>query len=287
MGRAAMTRRLAIGISTCPNDTFAFHALLEGLVRPRGIELEFELADIESLNERLLDGRLDVAKASAHALLAAPERVIALPVGWALGRGVGPIVLGARSRSRPSGRVPLVLAPGRFTTATLLWRLFHPEPGELEQRPFSAILPALARGEADLGACIHEARFTWHDWEVDFVEDLGTRWEEHTGEELPLGGLAASRAVPADVLCEVARAARASLEWGLAHREETLPTLRRHAQEASDAALLAHVELYVSARTLDLGSVGRRALAALAEVARARGLLHSGRSSASLEVLEA
>ena len=279
-----MTPRLAIGISTCPNDTFAFHALLEGLVRPRGVELEFELADIERLNEGLLGGRLQIAKASAHALLAAPERVIALPVGWALGRGVGPIVLAARGRPRRPGQAPLVLAPGRWTTATLLWRLFHPEPVELEQRPFSAILPALAGGEADLGACIHEARFTWQDWEVDFVEDLGTRWERHTGEELPLGGLAASRAVPVDVLREVARAVRASLEWALAHREETLPTLRRHAQEASDAALRAHVGLYVSARTLDLGSEGRRALAALAEVARARGFFPAG---ASLEVLEA
>ena len=42
-----MTRRLKVGISTCPNDTFAFHALLTGAVTIEGFELEFELADAE------------------------------------------------------------------------------------------------------------------------------------------------------------------------------------------------------------------------------------------------
>ncbi len=280
-----MTERISIGISTCPNDTFAFHALLEGHVRPAGIELDFELTDIERLNEGLLSGRLAVAKASAHALLAASDRALALPVGWALGFGVGPIVLGARGRESRArgGELPRVLAPGRWTTATLLWKLFHPEAVELEQRVFSEILPALSGGRADLGACIHEARFTWQDWNVDFVEDLGARFEERTSRPLPLGGIAASRSVPGEVLAELTRAIRASLEWGLAHRSDCLPTLRRYAQETSDSVLLAHVDLYVSENTLELGTGGRAALSALGELARSRGLLPRG---ANLEVFD-
>ena len=62
--------RLSIGISTCPNDTFAFHALLTGEVRIDGVELDFELADVEELNRGMHAGRFDVCKISAHAALA-------------------------------------------------------------------------------------------------------------------------------------------------------------------------------------------------------------------------
>ena len=94
--------RLAIGISTCPNDTFAFHALLEGEVRIEGIELDFTLADVEELNCGMLEGRFDVCKVSAHAALIASDRVLALPCGWALGYGVGPVLLAAPGRTHPS-----------------------------------------------------------------------------------------------------------------------------------------------------------------------------------------
>ncbi len=266
-----MTRTLSIGISTCPNDTFAFHALLEREVRAQAIDLRFELADVEQLNEGLLAGRFDVAKASAHVLLAASERLVALPCGWALGMGVGPLVLAARGRrERPE---PLVLAPGRWTTATLLWKLFHPEKVHLEQRLFSAILPALASAKADLGVCIHEARFTWKEWQVDFVEDLGETWERATQAPLPLGGLVASRALEPGVLQRVASAVRSSLEWGLAHRDRCLATMRRYAEASSDDVLWAHADLYVNERTLELGSIGRDALRTLGELARERGLL--------------
>jgi len=146
----------------------------------------------------------------------------------------------------------------------------------VSQVRFDRILPALERGEADLGLCIHEARFTWRAFDVDLVEDLGETWERATGAPLALGGLAGSRAVEPAALAALARATRASLEWALAHRERCLPTMRRHAQESSDDVLFAHVDTYVGERTLDLGPDGARALERLAELARARGLVPRG-----------
>ena len=49
--------RLRVGLSTCPNDTFLFHGLLSGAIPTPGLELEFELLDIEELNLGLLGGR--------------------------------------------------------------------------------------------------------------------------------------------------------------------------------------------------------------------------------------
>jgi 1,4-dihydroxy-6-naphthoate synthase len=279
-------RRLRVGLSTCPNDTFAFHALLTGAVAPPpGLALDFVLADVEELNERMLRGELDAAKVSAHAALALAERVLVLPVGWALGRGVGPLLLAAPGRPT---RLPLpaqarVLTPGRWTTAALLLELHHPTALRLEHAVFSAILPALAAGTADYGACIHEARFTWRAHGVGWVADLGALHEQATGAPVPLGGLVAARSLGRERARALTDAVRRSLAWAHAHRADTLPTLRRHAQEHSDEVLWAHVDLYVNDWTLDLGAGGRLALDALAALAHARGVLAPG---AALEVLE-
>jgi predicted solute-binding protein len=110
-----MTRPIRLGISTCPNDTFAFHGLMTRAVDWRGLEFEVDLLDIEQLNERLLapaSPAFDVGKVSFHAALSAAERIVVLPSGSALGFGVGPLLLSApaghahtharRTPSRPS-----------------------------------------------------------------------------------------------------------------------------------------------------------------------------------------
>jgi 1,4-dihydroxy-6-naphthoate synthase len=281
------SERLRIGISTCPNDTFAFHGLLAGEVEAEGLALDFELDDVEALNRGLLAGRFDVAKASFAAALELADETVVLPVGAALGRGVGPVVL-APAAPRPPDSAPLVLAPGEHTTAALLWTLFRrgePVRGAIPQLRhvvFAEILPALARGEADLGLCIHEGRFTYSRFGLRLVEDLGATWEGATGLPLPLGGLLARRRLGPESIARVARAIRSSLDHARAHPERALPTLRRHAQEHSDEVLWKHVELYVTDETRDLSPEGRRALEELAKRAREAGL----GSGAALAVAE-
>ncbi|HEX6883270.1 MAG TPA: MqnA/MqnD/SBP family protein [Planctomycetota bacterium] len=274
-----MSRALRIGLSTCPNDTFLFHALLEGHVRAP-FPLEFVLADVEELNRRLLAGTLDLAKASVPAMLARAERIWILPVGSALGYGVGPVLLAAPGRAPavPLAADARVLLPGAHTTAALLFQAFAPElvapggPRRLEHALFSEVIAALRAGTADYGACIHEARFTWRAQGLGFVDDLGARYERLSGAPLPLGGLWVDRGLGADAAGALARTLEASLDWALARREATLPTLRRYAQEQADEVLWAHVDLYVNAATRELGPEGRAAYRALQGLAVERGL---------------
>jgi DNA polymerase (family 10) len=56
--------KLTLGISPCPNDTFIFDALVRREIDTRGLELDVVLADVETLNEWALEGRLDVTKVS-------------------------------------------------------------------------------------------------------------------------------------------------------------------------------------------------------------------------------
>lgn len=283
--------KLALAISPCPNDTFAFHGLMTGAVRAQGIDLAIELHDVQALNDGLLRGEHDAAKSSSAAALLLARDCIALRAGGALGFGVGPVLLAAAGRTRrldATGRIPenaRVLCPGEHTTASLLYRLFRTGEGRVEQVVFSSILPALASGEADFGVCIHEGRFTWQRYGLEFVQDLGATWERHANAPLPLGlilarkrlGLATQRALDAAI--------RASIDHARAYPDAAFVTMRRHAQELDDDALWKHVELYVNAWTRDLGAEGADALRRLTGCGRASGWLPE--DAPALEVLDA
>jgi 1,4-dihydroxy-6-naphthoate synthase len=272
-----MSRTIRLGISTCPNDTFAFHGLMTRAVNWRGLRFEVELLDIQQLNERLLVGDFDVGKTSFHAALYLADDYVVLPSGSALGYGVGPLLLSAVPGAVPSGPEQRTLCPGSHTTAALLFALFHPRTTRVEHVVFSDIMPTLAAGGADFGVCIHEGRFTWRQHGLGFVEDLGSRWETETGCPLPLGGIVASRRLPGETIAAVQRVIHDSLLHALADRAAALPTMRAHAQEHDDAVLMQHVDLYVNEWTVDLGAAGLRALNEISARAASIGLGTGGR----------
>lgn len=281
-----MTRPLRIGISPCPNDTFAFHGLLEhriGIgIDTKNLAYEITLLDIEQLNERMLASDFDVCKTSFAAALAMADDIVVLPSGSALGFGVGPLLLAATPDTRPQARDQCTLCPGTLTTASFLFSLFYPDTTRVEQAVFSEIMPRLESRSADFGVCIHEGRFTWKVRGLSLVEDLGVRWEQETGCPLPLGGIVANRNLPHDTLAAVQKAIHDSLHLALASPAEVLPTMRRHAQEFDDRVLMQHVELYVNEWTRNLGDTGRRALAELSRRAKNAGL----GSGAALSIFE-
>lgn len=276
--------KLRVGLSTCPNDTFAFHGLLTGATPCAGLELEFRLLDIEELNEALARGELDIAKSSFFAALRRTREFGVLPVGAAIGFGVGPLLVARETGPDPDESFRL-LAPGAGTTAHALLRLLLPRATTIRQVHFATILPAVARGDADGGVVIHEGRFTYRQHGLVCRIDLGERYEQLVRAPLPLGGLLARRALGADVHARFTAALRASLAAARADRDAAFVTMQRHAQELAPAAIWPHVELYVNEHTTALGAIGRDALANFAAALRAAGLLE--RELPPLEVLGA
>ena len=254
---------IRIGISTCPNDTFAFHALMNGRVVVPGVEFAFELLDIEQLNEAVLANRFDVAKASFHLALHVEDRYQILASGGALGFGVGPLLLAANNVPMPQPHEAsnrLTLCPGRFTTANLLFKMFYPRSTRVEQIVFSEIMPRLLTGSADFGVCIHEGRFTWQQHGLELVEDLGKRWEVETRLPLPLGGILAASSLERPIVSAIENGIRQSIEYARRHVGEALVTMQTYAQEFDNHVLMQHVDLYVNEWTLELGDIGRKAL---------------------------
>ena len=239
------------GFSTCPNDTFAFHAIVHRLVP--GPEVVPFMDDIEVLNARAERGDAEVTKVSIAAYGRLRDRYILLRAGGAAGYGVGPIVV-ARSRRAVGGRVAI---PGERTTAALLLRLL----GRFETVPmrFDQIEDAVLRGDVDCGVLIHEGRFTYEAKGLTLIADLGAIWEERMQSPLPLAAIAIRRDLAARLAADVDRALRASVDYAFAHPEASRAFVAAHAQEMDPDVMSRHIQLYVNdyTRALDEDAVHR------------------------------
>ena len=106
-------QKIRLAVSTCPNGTYAFHALMNGLVDWRGLDFDIQLLDIQQLNDGLLAGLIDVAKASFCVTVLLADSTWLLPSGSALGFGVGPLLLAAEPNQSPLTMTNgLMLTPG-------------------------------------------------------------------------------------------------------------------------------------------------------------------------------
>ena len=263
--------KLRIGLSPCPNDTFIFHALLHGLVDTGGVTFEPVMEDVESLNERMLRGDLEVTKASFAAFAHARATYAAIRTGGALGRGNGPLVVARRPLKAFELAAGRVLLPGRLTTAALLFGGFHPECDDTPSVRYDEVLPALLRGDADAGVVIHELRFTYRERGLHLVEDLGERFEKTTGTPVPLGGIFVRRDVPDGVARKVERWVAESLAHARANPSASREFVRAHAQEEREGVTAAHIGLYVNEFSAGYGREGEDAIARLLILAEKTG----------------
>ena len=257
MSLLAEKNRLTLGFSPCPNDTFIFHALVHGQACPGSLNFDAAtLADVETLNEWALAGRLDVTKLSFHALGHVLDRYILLTAGSALGRGCGPLLV-ARKNFSPDELPRLTIAiPGRYTTAALLLHMYSPVPLTTKVMRFDTIMPAIVAGEVDAGVIIHESRFTFLAHGLRLLQDLGVWWEQETGFPIPLGGIAAKRSLGKEKIQAIDRCVRASVSSAFANPEAGMAYIRQHARELDDSVIKDHIGLYVNPFSLDLGEEG-------------------------------
>lgn len=266
--------RLSLGFSPCPNDTFIFHALTHNQEDSGSPAFAAPvLADVETLNEWALAGRLDVSKISFHTLGHILDHYVLLMAGSALGRGCGPLLV-ARQDFSPASLSGLTIAiPGRYTTAAMLLRMYSPVALVTRIMRFDRIMPAIAAGEVDAGVIIHESRFTYPAHGLVLLQDLGSWWEEETGFPIPLGGIVARRSLGKEKIQAIDRNIRASVAAAFADPDAAMPYIRRHAQELDDQVVRDHIGLYVNRFSLDLGEEGLAAVREFLERGRRLGVL--------------
>lgn len=261
-----------VGFSSCPNDTFMFHAMLHGCIATEPFAFVPHIEDIETLNQAAAERRYPLTKLSFFAYLHLQGTYRLLDAGAALGYGCGPLVV-ARSADVRLHQAT-VAVPGWYTTAHLLLKLWNPSVQKVAVARFDEILPGIASGRFDAGVIIHEGRFVYPGYGCVRIIDLGAWWEAETGLPIPLGCIAIRRDPEPMQYCDALEAiVRRSVEYAFEHPAASRPFVKHYAQELDDTVIEEHISLYVNQFSLALGETGRRAITTLEEMARCRTLL--------------
>jgi 1,4-dihydroxy-6-naphthoate synthase len=259
-GRAPR-RIVRIGHSPDPDDAFMFYGLASGQVPTGDYAIEQVLDDIESLNRLAMRGEIEVTAVSIHAYAYLSDRYLLLPCGASMGDGYGPIVVARRPMELEELKTMTIVVPGRLTSASLALRLALGDVA-MEVMPFDAILPAVARGQREVGLLIHEGQLTYGASGVVKVLDLGDWWMRDTGLPLPLGGNAIRRDLGERAIAEIGAIFKKSIEFGLNNRREALTYAMDFGRGIGRPLADRFVGMYVNDYTLDYGARGRHAIEA-------------------------
>jgi 1,4-dihydroxy-6-naphthoate synthase len=250
--------RIRIGHSADPDDAFMVWALRSGHVDARGLALEPVAADIQTLNEWALDGRLEVTALSAGTYAAVADRYVLLPHGASFGDGYGPVVV---AREVVDLHRVEIVTPGPLTTAVRVLRLALGDGIRTRDVPFDRVLDEVRSGRAEAGLLIHEGQLTYADSGLRKLLDLGEWWLAETGLPLPLGLVALRRDV--ERAHDVSRVLREAIDVGLSHREEAMAYAIEFGRGIDLATADEFVAMYVNDLTLDMGGRGRAAVGRL------------------------
>lgn len=245
-------KNISLGYSPCPNDTFIFYALTHKRLTC-DIEFREALKDVETLNRLALNKEFDVTKASFHGFGFLRDEYCLLHSGSALGCGCGPLIVSRNITDLNELGMKKIAIPGKMTTAYLLLRLFAPGAKNIVEIPFESILNAVSMGIVDAGLIIHESRFTYHQYDLIKLIDLGDWWESETGLPIPLGGILARRDLGAAMIRKIDRLIRQSIEYAFHHPEDAREYIKKNSQELDDNIIDRHINLYVNDYTLDIG----------------------------------
>jgi 1,4-dihydroxy-6-naphthoate synthase len=162
-------------------------------------------------------------------------------------------------------RSACIAVPGTLTTAFLALRLCLGREFDFVVVPFDRILDVAAEGKfcgrsVDAGLIIHEGQLTYADQNLRLVVDVGQWWKDTTGLPLPLGANGIRKDLGRSTMREVTRLLKASIQYGLDHRQEALEYAMQFGRGLDHRRADRFVGMYVNDWTLDFGPRGREAV---------------------------
>jgi 1,4-dihydroxy-6-naphthoate synthase len=265
--------KFTLGFSPCPNDTFIFDAMVNGKIDTKGLEFEYVLEDVETLNRWAKEGKLDITKLSYNTFLHTVNNYALLHSGSALGKGVGPLLIAKKLIDLNKIDELKIAIPGINTTANLLLTLAFPNAKNKTELIFSEIEDAVLSGKYDAGLIIHENRFTYARRGLVKLIDMGDWWESNVNAAIPLGGIVVKRSIDNGTAKAIDEIIKASLQYSWDSYPKLSEFVKQHAQEMEESVMRKHIDLYVNEYTTDLGVEGEHAITTLFSKAAEAGLL--------------
>lgn len=255
-----------------------FHALANDKIDTGRYEFVHELVDIETLNRRAFAGELELTALSLHAYAYLTDEYLLCTCGASMGEQYGPMVVARGKETVNDLRRSRIAVPGTLTTAFLALRLCLGCDFQHVVVPFDQILDVVARGEyqgqpLDAGLIIHEGQLTYDRHKLELIVDLGKWWFEQTSLPLPLGANGIRKDLGPEVIRDVNRLLKQSIEYGLQHRQEALNHALQYGRDLDRGQADRFVGMYVNDWTLDFGPKGREAVARLLSQGHAAGVI--------------
>lgn len=250
---------LTISVSPCPNDTFSFYHFL---FIEKQEKIQFNFADIQSLNERAIAGNGDVIKISFAVYPLIQKDYIILDSGAALGKNCGPLLIAKKPIDLGDIQNLRIALPGVNTSANRLFLSLYPLCQNLIYTTYENVMPLVASGEVDAGVIIHENRFTYQEKGFLLAADLGEMWAKKYGQLLPLGGIVAKRSLGIDRISQISKQIANSVQWAFLNFNDTKlrQFIQENAQELDSEVINQHIKLYVNEYSLQLRAIGRQAI---------------------------
>ncbi len=257
---APALRTLRFGHSPDADDAFMFFGFHTGRAGIPGCRVEHVLEDIQSLNRRAIErADLEITAVSAHAYAHVADRYSVLACGASMGLGYGPIVVAREPRSLEQLAGRRVAIPGPLTTAALLLRIECPDCIPVEVK-FDRIPEAVRDGEVEAGVLIHEGQLTYSDDGLVPVLDFGDLWRRRDRLPVPLGLDVVRRDLGPELMGEISKGFRASIEDAISHEDQALRYALQFGRGLDLDRGKRFVRMYVNPLTLAMGDEGRKAL---------------------------
>jgi 1,4-dihydroxy-6-naphthoate synthase len=254
------------------DDAFMFYALAKDKLDTGKFHFTHTLQDIETLNQKALNGEYEITAISFHAYVYIADKYMLLPSGASMGDRYGPMVIARESWSQESVRGKRIAIPGTMTTAYLALKLFQPE-FEAVVVPFDRIMDEVQKGAVDAGLIIHEGQLTYASHNLHKIVDLGEWWYQNEHLPLPLGGNVVRRDLGIEDIREISRLLKESIQYALDHRKDALDYAMQFARDLDPKTADRFVGMYVNERTLDYGTEGRKAVQQLFDRAYAAKII--------------
>lgn len=254
-----MKSDLNLYISTCPNDTFVCHGLINSKIDAGDFNLIPHYFDIKQLNEIALSGQADIIKVSVAILPEVCHQYKILSSGAALGFDCGPLVV-----SKPSKNVltndSIVAIPGSNTTAFRLFKRYFGDSFQFVEMLFSEIEEAVVSEKVDAGLIIHENRFTFQSKGLIEISDLGKKWHQETLFPLPLGCFLVNKKIDEDTVLMIDSVLTRSVLYAYDNLQEVMDFVMKHAQTMDFSVAQKHIDLYVNEESKRISAQGKQAI---------------------------
>jgi 1,4-dihydroxy-6-naphthoate synthase len=270
-GSLIMQKTLTIAHSPDADDIFMYYAIKFGWVTPQAVKFENIALDIETLNQKALEGVYDISAVSFGAYPFIKDDYALLTTAVSFGDGYGPKLI--KKKGKKLKKNFKVALSGEYTTNAMLFRIYYPE-AKIVYKNFLDIEGAVLNGEVDAGVLIHESILNYHE-SLEVEKEIWDIWIELSGGglPLPLGGMALRRSIPVtkaiayeDTLIKavaVANANRKTLATMLLERN----LVRINAQE-----LDKYLDLYANDQSVTLNTTQYNALDKLFEIGYEHGV---------------